>query len=793
MKQFIRNFNRQKVVGMFNIGSLSLGVTVAIIVGLWSIHELSFDGFHKNKEQLYRMLCHATLNDVPRVLGSTFHPFGEAAKAEIPAIEDRMRVYPHRSDIRVDNTLHPEINVMLADTNFFSFFTFPLKVGDPANVLSAPDKIVIGESAAIRFFAGQNPVGQSLQLEGHTFTVSGVMKDLPNNSSLQADLVFPPFDHDNLIWGSNDVYITFFHIPDAEKIGETEKALTQIAYRNMPLFQMIGAYFTLEPLSDVHFTKTMISLTATGNKSMIRVFVLVALVILVISCINFTNLFISTSFLRAKSIGIKKSQGASKYLLVRNFYLETICYVLIAIGVGIFLAHLVLPAFSGFTQHSDVNTFAASATSGSFTQSALTIDLLAPELYVFLAVLLVFTVLLAGTFPAFYMTGFNPIQTLSGKFKGKNISVFQKSLIVVQFTVSIALLIVVFFMQKQVQFMMQYDLGFSKKNIIYVHGRERFAQNYEALKDELLKNPSITDVTMKNSLPTRWNQGWGISNVGSDETTIMEMNYVEPNYFDFMEMKIIDGENPFYLESNPDPSTTPVVINESAQKLLGLENPVEQIIMANSHQRMVVKGLMRNAHVRSLRDKVDAQVYMKTRWYGWNPVFFKVTGDPQNAIDAIRAKWQELEPDYPFEYHFLDDTYRELYEAERNAEKVFAFAMLITFIISMAGLFAMAFYATQRRIKEIGLRKVNGATLRDLLLLLNRDFVWWVAISFAIAAPVAYFSLQSWLDGFTVKTALSLWIFGLVGILALLVTLLTTSFQTWTVATTNPVKMLKNE
>jgi putative ABC transport system permease protein len=226
---------------------------------------------------------------------------------------------------------------------------------------------------------------------------------------------------------------------------------------------------------------------------------------------------------------------------------------------------------------------------------------------------------------------------------------------------------------------------------------------------------------------------------------------------------------------------------------LGLKNPVEQIIIANGRDRMVVKGVMRNAHVRSLRDEIDPQVYMKNEWDRWSPVFFKVNGNPQNAIDVIRTKWQELEPDYPFEYHFLDDTYRELYDAERNAEKVFAFAMLITFIISVAGLFAMAFYATQRRIKEIGLRKVNGATLRDLLILLNRDFVWWVVLSFAIASPVAYFSLQSWLDGFTVKTALSVWVFGLIGVLALLITLLTTSFQTWKVVTTNPVKMLKNE
>jgi len=203
--------------------------------------------------------------------------------------------------------------------------------------------------------------------------------------------------------------------------------------------------------------------------------------------------------------------------------------------------------------------------------------------------------------------------------------------------------------------------------------------------------------------------------------------------------------------------------------------------------------VMRNANIRSLREEVDPQIYMKIDRDVWNPVFFKIIGDPQRAINVIRNKWQELEPDYPFEYHFLDDAYKYLYHSEMSAQKMLAYAMLITFIISIAGLFAMAFYVTQRRIREIGLRKINGATLRDLLLLLNKDFVLWVAIAFCIAAPVAYYSLHSWLKGFTVKTSLSLWIFLLVGLIALAVTLLTTSFQTWKVATTNPVKILKSE
>jgi putative ABC transport system permease protein len=310
----------------------------------------------------------------------------------------------------------------------------------------------------------------------------------------------------------------------------------------------------------------------------------------------------------------------------------------------------------------------------------------------------------------------------------------------------------------------------------------------------MMKDPSITDVTMKNSIPTVWNQGWGFSNIGTpDEIIVMEMNYVEPNYFDFMKMQIIDGENPFFLESTD--SIASIIINESALKLFGLESPVGELISANagSMGTMRIKGVMRNANVRSLRQDVDPQIYIRNEPRAWYPVFFKVTGDPQRAINVIRAKWMETEPEYPFEYNFLDDTYRELYRQEMNAQKILSYAMLITSIISIAGLLAMAFYVTQRRIKEIALRKVNGATLQDLLLLLNKDFVKWVLISFVIAAPVAYFGLQSWLEGFKVKTSLSWWIFALAGIIALAVTLLTTSFQTWRVATMNPVVTLKSE
>ena len=776
MKRFIRNFYKQKTVGLLNICSLSLGIMVATIIGLWALNELSFDNFHKDGKQIYHVVLHATKNASPIKSGTLFKPIGQDALEQLPQVKDRLRIYSSFEELKINAVYQAKIEVIAADENFFSFLNFPLKEGNPETVLSTPDGMVISETAAKQYFAEQNPIGQVMTINDHNFTITGLMKDMPANSSLQSHFVLPFYGYlINQSWGNNDGFLTLLRLAEDTDLRATDDALTAILYAGGPLFQTLDARCALAPLSELHYEEDFMGNDhlVKGNRSMILVLVLVAAIILIISCINFTNLFISTSFIRAKTVGIMKSHGADRGSLIRNFYAETACYTAVAVLVGLMLVVWALPLFN------------------DFIGSRLTLDFGLPRMYLFISGLFLLTVLLAGTFPALHITRFSPAETLKGKFRGKQISFFQKSLIIVQFSASIALLIVVGFMQKQVHFMMEKNLGFDKENVIYVYAREHFGlYNYESLRDAFLTYPSITDVTAKASLPTKWIQGWGIGLPGSEESVIMEMNYISANYFDFMGMDIIDGENPFVLESKD--SVISVVINESAARLLNLNEPVNKIIMANGYTRMIIKGVMKNAHIRSLRDEVDPQVYMKLPQ--WSPVyFFKYTGDPQQTIEIIRQKWEEMEPDFPFEYHFLDDTYRQLYTAEKNVGKVLGFAMLITLLISVAGLFAMAFYATQRRTKEIGLRKVNGATVKDLLLLLNRDFVIWVGISFLIATPIAYFGLQSWLEGFTVRTALSAWVFLLVGLIALAVTLITTSFQTWKVAQTNPVNTLKQE
>ena len=521
-----------------------------------------------------------------------------------------------------------------------------------------------------------------------------------------------------------------------------------------------------------------------GDKSFLQILVFTALVILIIGCINFTNLFISTAFIRARSIGIKKSQGAGRRTLILEFYKETAVYVFISVVGGLLLAMLTLPVFNNYT--------------GSTT----VLDFYNPQLYVFLFCLIIVTILIAGSFPAFRMTKFGIIETIGGKFRGKKMSAFQKALVIIQFTSSISLLIIVFFFGRQIDTLLSQDLGFDNKNVFYVNGWGAFGADYKSLRNELRKNPAIADVAMKQyDLPLRMGNGVGVRSLDGDEAILIDLSEVSPNYFDFFDMEFLAGENPLWLETAAN--SRYCVINEAAARALGLEdNPVDasfmyisigQKLIENDGKTYTVKGVIRDSYVKSLHETPGAQMYLNLSRDDHNPIFIRTVGNPQDAIQAMEKMWKEINPNVPFEYHFLDETYDAQYKAEMNARNVLSYALLITFIISAAGLFAIAFYSTQRRIKEIGIRKINGAKVTDLLLLLNKDVVVWVVISFLIACPIAYVFLYNWLDDFVVKTSLSWWVFLIAGVLSALVALITVSYQTWRTATTNPIESLKTE
>lgn len=788
MKQFIRNFNKQKVVGTLNICSLSLSIMVSIVVGLWAINELTYDNFYSDGDRMYRVVQNFELNGKPIRAATSFKPLGEIAEKELPSIEKMCRIVSRTMGVTFHNMVHFGVPSLVTDHNFFSFFGFPLKEGDIETAFSGTNNAIITESAARKYFPDEDPIGQRIVSHGYDFFISGIMYDIPRNSHIQAEVILPMFgSFKSWEWDSGFYYDTYFILSPSADLNLIGERLTQINKAGAGDF-LKNAYneVGLELVRDIHFSKTEPGFdnAVKGDKSFLQILVFTALVILIIGCINFTNLFISTAFIRARSIGIKKSQGAGRRTLILEFYKETAVYVFISVVGGLLLAMLTLPVFNNYT--------------GSTT----VLDFYNPQLYVFLFCLIIVTILIAGSFPAFRMTKFGIIETIGGKFRGKKMSAFQKALVIIQFTSSISLLIIVFFFGRQIDTLLSQDLGFDNKNVFYVNGWGAFGADYKSLRNELRKNPAIADVAMKQyDLPLRMGNGVGVRSLDGDEAILIDLSEVSPNYFDFFDMEFLAGENPLWLETAAN--SRYCVINEAAARALGLEdNPVDasfmyisigQKLIENDGKTYTVKGVIRDSYVKSLHETPGAQMYLNLSRDDHNPIFIRTVGNPQDAIQAMEKMWKEINPNVPFEYHFLDETYDAQYKAEMNARNVLSYALLITFIISAAGLFAIAFYSTRRRIKEIGIRKINGAKVTDLLLLLNKDVVVWVVISFLIACPIAYVFLYNWLDDFVVKTSLSWWVFLIAGVLSALVALITVSYQTWRTATTNPIESLKTE
>ncbi|MDD4660704.1 MAG: ABC transporter permease [Massilibacteroides sp.] len=787
MKQFYRNFKKQQIVGFFNICSLSLGIMVSLTVGLWAINELTYDSFYPEGDQVYRVVQTFELSGKRTKAATSFKPLGEIIQNELPSIEAMCRVVKEDEGITIHNQVTFGVTCLMVDSSFFSFFPFPIKEGISNNVFSAPDNVVITESAAARYFPGEDPIGQLIISHGYSFYISAVMHDFPRNSHIQGEMLFPFFgSFKNSQWNSGFYYDTYLRIRKGTDIKSVEKRLTEINKIGVVCF-LGDAYnqVELEPLKDIHFSKSDNGFdhAVKGDKRFLLILIFTAFVILVIACINFTNLFISTAFIRAKTIGIKKSQGAAKSTLILEFYQETAIYVLISVGGGFLLTLLALPLFNEYT--------------GSIT----VIDFSNPQLYFFLGILIVVTILMAGTFPAFRMTQFGIIDTLNGKFKGKRISFLQKMLVIIQFTSSITLLIIVFFFSRQIDTLLMQNLGFNNKNVFYVEGWKSFGVDFKSLREELTRNPAIADVAIKQyNLPLQIGNGAGIRNLKDGKTILVDLSEVTPNYFDFFEMKFIAGDNPLEMESSNE--FRYCVINESMAHALGFENPVDATfsyvsiggkLLENDGKTYTVKGVIQDSYVKSLHQHPGPQMYLSLSREDHNPIFFRVAGNTHEAIKAVEKKWKEVNANVPFEYRFLDEVYHEQYKNEINTRAVLRYAMLITFLISIAGLFAMAFYSTQRRVKEIAIRKINGARLIDLLILLNKDVVIWVIVSFLIACPITFFFLDNWLDNFIIRTSLSLWVFLSAGILSICVALLTVSLQTLKTATSNPVNSLKSE
>jgi putative ABC transport system permease protein len=778
IKTFLKTFLKHRTTNLLSVCGLSLGMAIALLMGWWALNEMKYDQFNTDANKIYRICRQGYLNNETARVGSVFGPLSGEVKLRFPQVEESIRVTTTgKSRIKVGDVINYESSIYFADSNFFQFFSFPIKTGDINSCFKDPDKIVLTESFAAKYFGDKNPIGETVNLYDRDWQVSAVMYNIPNNSHLRFDALCVMSgvpDLDNSRWGRRDSYGTYIKVAENTDIEDLAKNITALARENFPPYIQIDLSHFLQPLKDIHFDTAQFRFdyAVKSDKRFVLIFLFMAIAILVIACINFTNLFISASFLRTKSIGLKKANGASKGSLIIESFIETSLYVLLSAIAGAVIASLSLPVF---------NQLANSNISFDFSNVSLISLLLGITLL---------TIIMAGIFPALYLTKFNPVATLKGEFNGKNVSVLQKGLVIFQFAASIVLLVTVVSIKRQVHYVQSADLGFNKSNVVYVAARGAFSESYETVKQELERNHAIVEVTAKNCLPSDWNQGLGFATEETRENPyLMEVCGIMNNYFDMMDIQIVAGEN----ISNYHDSLNYVMINEQAASVLGLESPIGEIIYKGD-EPLIIKGVLQNIKTKSLHNRIDPQVYSNLgRVTSGNVVMIRISDDTQSAIKAIKDKWQEENPEHPFEYHFLDDTYDELYQNEIRAGKIVTWGMCIALFITMIGLFAMAKYSTERRTKEIGLRKVNGAEVFDILILLNKDFLKWVVIAFGVAIPISWYLVNSWLNSFAYRTTLSWWIFAMAGVIAVVISLVTVSWQTFLAASRNPVYSLRYE
>lgn len=770
--------SRNKGTVVLSIGGMAVGIGMALLIGFWSLSEFSFDRFHQDADNIYRVCLKAFINSETTVSGSEYKPVGEISKERFPEVQDMTRVYPVKRDlIKIDGVSVNEDNMCITDKNFFQFFSFELKEGNPATCLDSPDKVVIDESFARTYFPGKSGIGQLVEFYGKKYQVSAIMKDMPKNSHLRYHLLFLIEGVDwvkNRSWGSDDGFMTYFKLKKNTDLDALAKKITQMTYEFFPLYKQVKLTHFLQPLNDIHFSDFRFNQVVTSDKRIVLIFITLAVVILVIACFNFINLFISTSFQRAKSIGIKKINGCSKTSLFVGSYVEMAVCMLVALVLAVLLVVLVLPYFK------------------ELSGADFEVNLKDYRVYLYTGLLLLVTIFIAGTVPVWYILRFNPEQVIRGRFKGGAVSVIQKTLIVCQFAASIALIASAGIIQKQIHFIQNMDLGFNRHQIVYFLCGN-MSDKYETVRQELLKNPAVKAVTIKSCLPNEWNNGNVVINPENpDLQPIMEICRVGYNYPEMMEMSLVQGVNPFRSDTR---NSNRCMINEQAAKMLGLVNPVgKQIKGSGTDGVLTIAGVLKNAYAKSLHLQIDPQVYCLYEWNNSNAVIMvKTTSDIPSVVRSIEKLWKIYNTEKPLEYHFLDEAYDLMYKTEQTASEIMTVGMVIALFLAFMGLFGISHYATECRTKEIGVRRVNGAMVGEVLFLLNRSFILWVMASFVLAAPLTYYVMGKWLENFVYKTEMSWWVFFASGLLAFVIAVLTVSGQTWKAATRNPVESLRYE
>jgi len=785
----LRNIWRHRGFSLINIIGLSVGITACFFIFIYVTFELSYDKFHTKADRIYRIVTDIKTPSETINTGVTSWAFAPNIKTDFPEVEAFVRISGGSFLIRKGNVKFQEERSLFADSTFFKVFSFKLLKGDPKTALTAQASVVFTQSAAKKYFGDKDPVGQTVLITGDAIpvTVTGLMADFPENSQIKADMLismsfltqrFNKGIDDQ--WGNYGATSYLLLKPGTDAKALEKKLPAFIQKRNGPgekAGQMFATLF-LEPLMDVYLHSTRGG-RESGSISNVYVFSIVAIFILLIACINFINLTTARSVERAKEVGIRKVVGAMKGELAAQFIGESVVLCLIAFVITVILSVLLLPLF---------NQLAGKTVSpGIFSTPSYILSLFG------ISVAIGF---LAGIYPAMVLSSFRPVSVLKGRFStGSKGSLLRKVLVVAQFSISIALIIGTIIVYNQMDFMRNRDLGFTKDQVIVMDsngdpGKDIFKQSLTSLQ-------GVKSTSLSSSIPGGGNPGAysQIENKSGDlQIANLDLYFVDFDFIKQFKIKMVAGR-PFSREFMLTDTSQSMLLNEEAVKLFGYSSP-EQAIGRRFKQwgrEGKIIGVMKDFHFRSLQEKIKP-LSMRVELNNLNLVSAKVSADNlQGTLSAIESKWKQYIPNRPFSYFFLDEFFGRQYRAEERFGKLFFNFSILAIAISCLGLLGLASYSTYQRTREIGIRKVLGASTPGIVNMLSKDFMKLVIISFLIASPVAWYFMYQWLKGFAYRIDIQWWVFIFSGVLAVVIALVTISFQAIKAAIANPVKSLRSE
>lgn len=796
LKIAIRNIRKQKFYSFINILGLTIGLASSILIGLYIMDELSYDRFHAKGERIYRMNLHGKLAGQEVHTTSTCGPMAQALVEEIPEVEEATRLW-HRGRIvfRYEDKAFTEEKVFAADSNVFEVFSFELIEGDPSTALKEPNTVVLTKSTARKYYGKESALDKMMSI-GNTkesYKVTGVMNDVPGNSHIKfnALLSMNSFEYpNNGEWLGNSFY-TFYVLNEGANSSAVDEKFVPIVERNvsprlqefmgktMGEFESSGGiykYFSM-PLFDIHLNSTLDhEAEPQGDKAYVMILAAIGIFILLIACINFMNLSTAKSSNRAKEVGLRKTLGSLRIHLIRQFLMESLVYAAIAALLAIIVVYVLLPYFN------------------MLSGKELMFSNLMQFQVMSLVVLMTFLVgILAGSYPAFYLTSFKITEVLKGKLKaGMKSGSVRSVLVTFQFWISIILIICTSIVYKQLKYVQDKNLGFDKEHVMVINNTSRLDKDQQAFKNSIRMMSGIINASYSNNAIPGVNNTTIFRAAGREDDHIMATYFADHDHMQTLGFEMVEGR--FFSKDFPSDSMA-VVINQAAVDEVGWENPLEhKLISFNGDEpvELQVIGVTKNFNFESLKTMVRPLVLTLTDQGNVMTVRFEGS-ETMNVIERIEKEWDKIAGTEPFEFSFLDDDFDALFRAEQRLSRVFTTFTVLAIFIACLGLFGLAAYSAEQRTKEIGVRKVMGASVWNITRALSTEFTKLVGLAFILSIYPAYYLMNSWLSDFASRIEIGPMVFVLAGMIAMFIAIVTVSYQSMKAASTNPVNALRNE